>query len=202
MPSLPLLEDPIADRGVVLRDAAERDIPEILIAHQDDPQLYGRLGLDRPPSGAELGREMEEAAGERRSGTRALLTILEQGFDKFRGRILVHNIDWENDRAGLGVWVVPEARGKGLARVALWLTAGWLFNSCRLARLELLIEPDNDPALRAAGAAGFVREGLLRGHARRGNGRQDMVILSLLATDFGAPGPDVPLRGVTSPPRG
>ncbi len=189
MPSLPLLEDPIADRGVVLRDAAEQDIPEILIAHQDDPDLYLRLGLDRPPSGAELGRQMEEAASERRSGIRARLTILENSPDEFRGGVVVHNVDWENARAELGVWVVPQARGRGLARSALRLAAQWLFESCRLMRLELLTEPDNEPMLRAAAAAGFVHEGTLRRHARRGRGRQDMAILSLLASDSAGAAP-------------
>jgi RimJ/RimL family protein N-acetyltransferase len=197
MPSLPFLETPIADRGLMLRDAAERDIPEILIAHQDDPELYVRLGLDRPPSGAQLGREIEEAAGERRSGIRARLTISEQSTDEFRGRIVVQNIDWDNARAELGVWVIPQARGRGLARSALRLAAGWLFESCRLVRLELLAEPENEPMLRAAAGAGFVQEGVLRGHARRGMARQDMVILSLLASEKGGRGPDLPLRAVT-----
>jgi RimJ/RimL family protein N-acetyltransferase len=203
MPSLPCLDHPIADRGVALRDAAERDIPEILIAHQDDGQLYARLGLDRPPSGAELGRQVEEAAEERRSGTRARLTIVEQSSDELRGGVMVHNVDWDNARAELSVWVVPQARGRGLARVALQLAAGWLFESCRLARLELLTEPDNEPMLRVAAAAGFVREGVLRGHARRGKGRQDMVILSLLANELGAHGrPDLALRNMTPPRQG
>jgi RimJ/RimL family protein N-acetyltransferase len=202
MPSLPFLEDPIADRGVLLRDAAERDIPEILIAHQDDPQLYVRLGLDRPPSGAELGREIEEAASERRGGIRARLTILEESSDEFRGRILVHNVDWENARSELGVWVVPHARGKGLARVALRLTARWLFESCRLARVELLTEPENEPMLRAAQGAGFSQEGVLRRHSRGGEGRRDMVILSLLASDLVANGADADLRRLTPPGQG
>ena len=184
MPSLPFLEDPIADQGVALRDTAERDIPEILIAHQDDPELYIRLGLPRPPSGAELGRQIEEAAGERRRGIRARLTIVEASSDEFRGGIVVHSPDWENARAELGVWVVPAARGEGLARAALRLVAGWLFDRGRLVRLELLTEPDNEPMLRAAAAAGFHYEGVLRHYARRGKGRQDMAVLSLLAADL------------------
>ena len=188
MPSLPFLDPPIADRRVALRDAADRDIPEILIAHQDDPELYGRLGLERPPSGAELGRQIEEAPSEHRAGIRARLTILEHSSDELRGQILVDNVDWENGRAELSVWVVPRARGNGLARAALRLSAGWLFNRCRIVRLELLAEPDNQPLLRAAAAAGFVHEGVLRGHARRGDSRQDMAILSLLASDLGPPG--------------
>jgi RimJ/RimL family protein N-acetyltransferase len=197
MPSLPFLEDSIADQGVALRDAAERDIPEILIAHQDDPELYIRLGLPRPPSGAELGRQIEEAGSERRSGIRAHLTILEASSDEFRGRIIVHNLDWENSRAELGIWVVPAARGRGLARAALRLAAAWLFDRVRLVRLELLTEPDNEPMLRAAAAAGFLHEGVLRQYARRGKGRQDMAVLSLLPGDLA---PHVP-RAAGDPPQ-
>jgi RimJ/RimL family protein N-acetyltransferase len=199
MPSLPFLEVPISDRGVALRDAAERDIPEILIAHQDDPHMYVRLGLDRPPSAAELGRQIEEATSDRRSGTRARLTILEQSSDEFRGRVLVHNVDWEHARAELGVWVIPQARGSGLARSALRLAARWLVESCGLVRLELLTEPDNEPMLRAAQAAGFSPEGVLPRHARRGNERHDMVILSLLASHLETQGSAVAPRNATLP---
>ena len=38
MSSFPLIAEPLTDGEVVLRDNAERDIPEILIAHQDDPR--------------------------------------------------------------------------------------------------------------------------------------------------------------------
>ena len=65
MRSFPRLADPLAGGTVTLRDYAERDIPEILIAHQDDPRLYVLTGEDRPPSGAELGRAAEREAAER-----------------------------------------------------------------------------------------------------------------------------------------
>ena len=52
---------PLTDRETV-RPAAERDIPEVLIAYQDDPELHLRMGEERAPSGAELGRLAERAA--------------------------------------------------------------------------------------------------------------------------------------------
>ena len=48
MRPLPLLAEPLTDGQVVLRDYAERDIPEILIAHQDDPRMHLLTGEDRP----------------------------------------------------------------------------------------------------------------------------------------------------------
>jgi hypothetical protein len=76
VPSFPDLPEPLSDGSVALRLGAERDIPEILIAHQDDTHMYERLGLERPPSGAELGRDAERAAIERTAGIHIALTIL------------------------------------------------------------------------------------------------------------------------------
>lgn len=184
MPPIPELDQPLSDGRVGLRDAAERDIPEILIAHENDPQMYARLGLLQPPSGAELGRQMEQAPGERAAGIRARLTILEASSDECRGRILVHDVDWESSRAELGLWVVPQMRGRGLARAALRLGALWLFEACGLRRLQLLTEPANQPMLRAAAGAGFVHEGVLRAYNRERGGRRNMAMLSLLPADL------------------
>ncbi len=184
MPSIPELDQPLSDGRVALRDAAERDIPEILIAHEDDPQMHVRLGLLQPPSGAELGRQMERARSERAAGIRTRLTILEGGSDDCRGRIMVHDVDWDSARAELGLWVVPQLRGRGLARGALRLAARWLFLNCGFRRLQLLTEPANEPMLRAAIGAGFVHEGVLRSYNREIDGRRDMAMLSLLPADL------------------
>jgi len=79
MPPLPLLKEPLDDGVVALRDFAERDIPEILIAYEDDDNLHERMGLQRPPSGAQLGRRAETEAADRLAGAYATLTVLEAG---------------------------------------------------------------------------------------------------------------------------
>jgi RimJ/RimL family protein N-acetyltransferase len=184
MPAIPELTAPLTDDRVSLRLGSEHDIPEILIAYQDDPQLHLRLGEERPPSGAELGRRLERAAAERTRGSRVTLTILVAGGDDCRGRIDVHHLNWEHARAELGIWVAPQLRGRGLGRRALRLAAGWLFDACRLERLAILTEPDNEPMLRAARAAGFVTEGVLREYGRERGRRIDLAIMSLLARDL------------------
>jgi len=179
MPSIPDLAERLGDGRVELRLAAERDIPEILIAHQDDRQLYDRLGLERPPSGAELGRAAELADAEREAGTRVELTILEPGSDDCRGRIVVHDLDWEQGQAELDVWLTPQLRGRGLGRGALKLAAQWLFVACGLRRLELLTETDNAAMMRAARAAGFVNEGVRRVYTDERGARVEEVAWAL-----------------------
>jgi RimJ/RimL family protein N-acetyltransferase len=169
---------------VSLRHGAERDIPEILIAYQDDPELHVRLGMERPPSGAGLGRREELAAGYMERGEAVTLTILEAGDDVCRGQIDVHAVDWENRRAELGIWVAPQLRGRGLARRSLALAAPWLLRDCGLERVAILTEHDNERLIRAARAAGFRDEGILRGHTLERERRIDNAALSLVRADL------------------
>src|ERR1700733_5872453 len=107
MPAIPVPSEPLGDGLVALRATAERDIPEILIAYQDDPHMHERLGQPRPPSGADLGRAAEHAAGEPAVGLRLRLTIVQAGFDTCVGQVAIGQLDWENLRGELVVWVAP-----------------------------------------------------------------------------------------------
>lgn len=178
---------PLSDGAVTVRAYAERDIPEILIAYQDDDALPVRLGERRPPSGAELGREWEEAEATRAEGLRCALTILAPGSDTCAGRVVVEEIDWANEHAEVKIWVVPDQRRRGLGSGGLRLVSSWLLSAAGLARIGLRIEPSNHAMLLAAAAAGFSSEGLLRSYERDPDGRcrHDVVSMSLVASDLG-----------------
>ena len=168
-----------------MRDAAERDIPEVLIAYQDDRQMHLRLFEDRPPTGALLGQRAETEAADRAAGSRATWTVLGADSDLCVGQVTVHHIDSEHGRGELSLWIAPQWRGRGLGGGALGLISDWLFDACGLARLQLLVEPDNQAMLRTAVRAGYREEGLLHGHLRRRGARVDVVVLARLAGDRG-----------------
>jgi RimJ/RimL family protein N-acetyltransferase len=187
MPAFPVLDEPLTDGTVALRPAAERDIPEILIAHQDDRELARALGLDRPPSGAELGRRTEHADAERAAGVAVWLTVLtsdDGARDECRGQVDVTEVDWDNRSAQLTIWIAPADRGQGLATAALALASRWLLTEAGLDRVQLLAEPANAPLIAAATAAGFREEGVLRGHGLDDRGRRDMAMLARIAEDL------------------
>jgi RimJ/RimL family protein N-acetyltransferase len=184
MPSFPEPTDALSTATVALRLAAERDIPEVLIAHQDDPELHRRLGLARPPSGAELGRRVEGGPGDRAMGTALWLTIVQAGADDCIGQLDVHDIDWDHSRAELGIWTAPAQRGRGVAAEALRLAGHWLLSECGLTRVQIVTDPDNVAMVAAARRAGFIEEGVLRGYVREHGRRLDVTMLSLVAGDL------------------
>jgi [ribosomal protein S5]-alanine N-acetyltransferase len=184
MPAFPDLDEPLGDDRMRLRLSDESDIPEVLIAYQDDPEMYLKMGEPGPPSGAELGRMAERAAADRAAGVGIRLTIVAAGADVCLGRVNVHHVNWEHARAELGIWVAPGARGRGLARTALRLVAAWLLQDLGFHRVQLLTDPSNEPLIRAAAGAGFQREGLLRGFQRERGARVDVVVLSLVRADL------------------
>jgi RimJ/RimL family protein N-acetyltransferase len=132
VPSLPELTEPLSDGLIALRLSAERDIPEVLIAYQDDPDLAHALGESRPPSGAQLGRRAELAEADRVTGERVTLAIVQAGADTCCGEVRVDDVDWDARTARLAVWVAPQMRGQGVGRRAGRLARDWLESSCAL----------------------------------------------------------------------
>ena len=99
---------------IELRPIAEWDIPEVLIAHQDDPGLHRWLGLSKPPTGAELGSQVENAEAQRLAGAAIRLTIVEPGSNDCLGRVEVDGFDWERRSAIARVWAVAQPRERAL----------------------------------------------------------------------------------------
>jgi len=144
MPPIPPLTERLRDEIVELREISEWDIPEILIAYQDDPTLHLRLAQRRPPTGAQLGSQVEMAEAKRSAGTAVSLTLVEPGGNDCRGRLDISQINWERRSAQLSIWVVPQLRGRRLANHALRLAKGWLRDNMGLTELSVTIAVDDD----------------------------------------------------------
>lgn len=136
MPPIPPPPERIVGESIELRAIAEWDIPEVLIAHQDDRELHRWLAMPKPPSGAELGREVEQAEAQRLSGASIKLTIVEPGRNDCLGRVEVSGIDWEQSTADVRVWVAPRWRGRGYERRAAELAGEWLRAGAGLRELK------------------------------------------------------------------
>jgi RimJ/RimL family protein N-acetyltransferase len=80
--------------------------------------------------------------------------------------------------------VFPEARGRGVASLALRLGASWGLRELGLQRVFAEAAADNQASIRAIEKAGFHREGVLRAHCKTHGRRHDCVMFSLLPEDI------------------
>ena len=114
----------------------------------------------------------------RQAGELLHLVIADRKHDAYLGEVMLAVGEY---RVGeLGVGVVPDARSRGMATEAFCTFADWVARTLDLGRLQVLVAPENVPALRVAERAGFTREGLLRSYWERDGERVDAVMLSLL----------------------
>jgi RimJ/RimL family protein N-acetyltransferase len=92
--------------------------------------------------------------------------------------------DVDLGRASVGYWVVPSARGHGVAARALERVSRWALGELVIPRLELAVEPWNQASTRTAERAGYTLEGLVRSWQLVDGERRDMYLYSMLASDL------------------
>ncbi|MDX8142012.1 GNAT family N-acetyltransferase [Lentzea sp. BCCO 10_0061] len=85
--------------------------------------------------------------------------------------------------AALSYWVLPQARGAGIAARAAHALTKWAFESLGLHRVSLEHSTANAASCRVAAKLGFAVEGTLRGSGRHADGWHDMHLHARLRTD-------------------
>lgn len=108
-----------------------------------------------------------------------LFTVIEGGSDV--GSVCLTE---QPDGRGRLTWELgPDFTGHGYATRAVRLLIDYSFRAAQLERVEALVDPRNERAMRVATRSGLRREGVLRGHGASEDGREDRVVLARLATD-------------------
>ena len=79
--------------------------------------------------------------------------------------------------ADLGLMVAADQRGRGIGRALLVAAVDWA-REIGVTKLELHVFPWNEPAIRLYERFGFEREGVRRGHYRRGGEEVDAILMA------------------------
>jgi RimJ/RimL family protein N-acetyltransferase len=79
------------------------------------------------------------------------------------GNVNLVRFSADGRQGALGYWLVPAARGRGLATAAARLLCAWGFAELGLERIELAIVRGNDASIRVAERLGARREDGRRG---------------------------------------
>ena len=106
--------------------------------------------------------------------------------DTLLGRVGLRTLDLSEGVGEASYWVLPTARGRGVAPRALRAVTSWMFEHVGLHRIELAHSLRNEPSCRVASKAGYVLEGTKRQQALHGDGWHDMHLHARLLGDGAA----------------
>jgi RimJ/RimL family protein N-acetyltransferase len=174
----------LRDEVVALRPWRESDVPANFAAFSDPTVQRFSYARAEPYTEADALAYVIDAAGGWQAGTGAEFACVAPDDDAaILGGASVYDIDAGQARAGVGYWLAPHGRGRGIATRAIRLLARWAFDDLAIARLQITCGPDNLASQRVAERAGFTREGVLRSHYPFKGGRRDTVVFSLLPGD-------------------
>ena len=147
---MPVLPESLTlrEEDLVLRDWRADDAP-FLEPVCGDPDVCQFTTLPWTYSHAEalawIGRQHEHRA----AGTALVLAITQAG-DVPLGSVNLGRFSDDGREAELGYFLLPAARGRGLATTAARALCAWGAEHLGLARIELAIRPDNAPSRQVA----------------------------------------------------
>ena len=180
---LSLPDPPLRDEAVVLRPWREDDVPAIVAACRDP--LIPRFTYVPSPYGEDDARAwLADLPARRERGEHLALAIADVESHEPLGSVGCRMLDWAQPRGGIGYWLAPGARGRGIATRAVRLLTRWAFETVHLGRLELVTHAENAASQRVAERVGFIREGVLRAYLEMPNGEwSNAVMFSMVAGD-------------------
>jgi ribosomal-protein-alanine N-acetyltransferase len=97
------------------------------------------------------------------------------------GQVSLRRVWLAEASAEISYWVLPHARGRGIAPVALDAVTRWVLAEVGLLRTSLAHSTRNPASCRVASKAGYEPEGTLRRQARHADGWHDMHVHARLA---------------------
>ncbi|WP_256252152.1 GNAT family N-acetyltransferase [Streptomyces sp. yr375] len=188
----PVLGLPRSPGGLELRPWAVGDA-DALVAAGRDPAI-GQWNLlavrDREAAALRIERMRERWRAE----TGAIWAIAArspsgggEGSDEGGGEVVGlvgwNDLDLAGGSAEIVYWLLPAARGAGVAVAAVGRLTRWAFDELGLHRLRLCHAVANEASCRVAAKAGYVYEGTMRGALLHADGWHDQHLHAVVRGD-------------------
>jgi RimJ/RimL family protein N-acetyltransferase len=100
------------------------------------------------------------------------------------GLTMLFDFDARRGTCEMGVWLAPEARGRGLVTRACRYVLDWAIGVRGMKRVQWTHSPGNDRSAAVARRLGMTREGVLRSAWTLGDRRTDQVVWSVVAEEW------------------
>jgi RimJ/RimL family protein N-acetyltransferase len=141
----------LTDGRVLLRATELRDL-DAIDRGMHDPEVVRWIGPPWP-----IAEVLPRHEALRRSGA-PTFAICELD-DSCVGLVWLNLRDADPATRSVGYWLLPGARGRGLATSAVRLISRWAFDELDVSSVRLTTAPENDASQRVAERSGFRRLG-------------------------------------------
>ncbi|MFH9133086.1 GNAT family N-acetyltransferase [Streptomyces sp. NPDC017524] len=157
--------------GLLLRPWERTDAAAFLSAYRDEETR--RWHTHRPSTEAQV-REWFEGYREDWEREKGCHWAVARDSGEVLGRMALRGLDFDDGVANGAYWVLPAARGAGVASRALAAVSAWALDDIGFHRLELDHSTRNHASCGVATKAGYRLEGTKRSAAVHDDGRHDM----------------------------
>jgi RimJ/RimL family protein N-acetyltransferase len=161
----------LAGQGLVLRPWETADAPAFLSAYQDAD--IRRWHTRRPRTEADV-LEWFDAYNQDWRHEKGGHWAVARDDGEVLGRIALRGFNFDDGIAGVAYWVLPAARGAGVATRAVLALSAWALEEAGFYRLHLDHSTRNHASCRVATKSGYLLEGTKRSAAVHDDGRHDM----------------------------
>jgi len=163
-----------------------RDDAEVVASWRRDPAIASQMFAPPPRTIQDhlTWFDSMRAAGDRRE---FVIVRIDGPTEKEIGTVGLSGVNQTHRRGEFGIIIGDsDARRAGFALEASRLLLEYAFGTLALRRVFLQVFADNAPAIKLYDRLGFAREGTLRAHAVRAGVPVDVVVMGMLASEFGA----------------
>ncbi len=171
---------PLEGELVRLRPLGEQDVPMLFRWYSDPDVRHWSYFTEDPPGLATLDAHRERYESIRDDPAQ-LLWCIETTEGLPLGDLALQEIQPLQKRVDLAISIGEKSYwGRGHGPEAIRLALGFAFGALDCRRVALLVDRDNERAIRAYEKCGFEREGVLREHRLRYAKPVDMVAMAVL----------------------
>ncbi len=168
---------------LILRRVVEKDVDKILKIFSDEEVMiyFGMFPITKREE-AEVVMKNFRDSFENKLSLRWAITLRVSG--EFIGTCGFHNMNLTHRRAEIGYEIDKDFWRKGYVTEAIKKIIEFGFKTCDFNRIEALVYPENVASHKSLLKLDFVKEGYLRKYTIFRNIPQDLVMYSLLRTEY------------------
>ena len=172
-----MIENGLLSDGTYLLRAPEPEDLDILFNMENDTSLWMVSGNAVPYSRYQIKKYIVQSQHDFYTDRQVRFMIERKADGVVLGSVDLTDIDPYNGRAEIGIALLAEYRGQGIASAALKIVTGYAKSVLRLRQLFCHVPADNKQSIKLFGSNGFTKSGRLKEWLVKDETYNDVLIL-------------------------